>query len=517
MRRALTLLSLVLISALRASAWGPYTTQSPHLLVPDETVTSTSAALLWAKPRGEDAVDSFSVELDGMEVAQVQTTDWTLDELEPNRDYSVRVFGCRNGRRIGLCGETRFKTRRMSRSLNILDFGAKGDGETLDTEAFAAAIAVCPPGGTVRVPRGVFKTGTIKLKSDMTLFLDEGCRIVGSTNLVDYPVTVYRAEGRELPRYASLIGNDFNGERLHDITIVGKGVIDASGKPLRMARDRQGVIPFPGSAICLRNVDRLYLRGITVRHSPFWCVHLAYCENVSVNDVKIHSKFDEKGHRYGILNGDGIDPDSCRHVAIFNSFIASQDDSIAVKSGRDEEGRKVGIPSEDIRISNVRIVSGGGVAIGSEMSGGVRDVVVQDCEFGDDVYSLACIKTTRSRGGVVENLLFENIRHRYLTGEGHDGLWCRGAICIDQFYACEKPDLAKPSEIGPGTAIIRNITFENVSVETVGGNAIYLAGMPECPLDNIRFKNVKAIGKTGLVVHNVSNLDVSGLRAEDRE
>ena len=474
-------------------------------------MTDNGAAILWAKPRGEAAVDAFSVELDGKEVACVKTTDFSFDGLVPDREYAVRVVGVKAGKRVGSCGEARFRTKPKSSVFDITDYGGVGDGETLNTAAFAKAIAACAPGGTVRVPKGVYRTGAIFLKSDMTLLLDEGSRIVGSTNLVDYPVSVYRAEGREVPRYASLVGNRFDGERLHDIAIVGKGVIDASGKPLRTARDRAGRIPYPGSAICLRNVDRVYLRGVTVRHSPFWCVHFVYCENVSVNGVSIHTKLDEQGRKYRVANCDGIDPDSCRHVAIFNTFIASQDDSIAVKSGRDEEGRSVGIPSEDIRISNVRIVSGGGVAIGSEMSGGVKDVLVQDCELGDDVYSLANIKTTRSRGGVMENMLFENVSHRYLTGEYHDWLWCRGAIYIDHFYACENPEPDKMANIGPGTATIRNIAFENCTVETVGGNAVYLCGTPESPLSDIRFKNVRAVGKSGLVVHNVQNLDTSGL------
>lgn len=509
MRGRLSLLAA--FAALRAFSWGPYTEQTARLLIPEETVTSHSAALLWTKMRGENAADSYSVELDGREIARVGVADYTLEGLTPDREYSVKVVGRRNGECIGSCGGAVFRTRKASKAVSILDFGAKGDGDAMNTDAFAKAIAACPKGGTVLVPKGVFKTGAIKLKSDMTLFLEEGSRIVGSTNLVDYPVAVYRAEGRELPRYASLIGNDFDGERLHDIAIAGTGIIDASGRPLRVARDRQGRIPYPGSAICLRNVDRVYIKGVTVRHSPFWCVHFVYCENVSVNGVKIHTKLDEEGRKYRVANCDGIDPDSCRHVAIFNTFIASQDDSIAVKSGRDEEGRKVGVPSEDIRISNVRIVSGGGVAIGSEMSGGVRDVLVQDCEFGDDVYSLANIKTTRSRGGVIENILFENVRHRYLTGEYHDWLWCRGAIYIDQFYACENPDPDKMAKIGPGTATIRNIAFENCTVETVGGNAVYLCGTPESPLSDIRFMNVRAVGKTGIVVHNVQNLDASGL------
>ena len=510
-------LFLLLATSVQVLGWGTYTTQEQCLFVPDETVTSTGAALLWTKGPGMESADLFSVEIGGREITRVGATDYTLCGLEPDREYAAKVVGYGEGRKLGLCGETKFRTKRKSRILNILDFGAKGDGVAMNTSAFAAAVAVCPPGGTVYVPAGVFMTGAIKMKSDMTLFLDKGSRIVGSTNIMDYPVSVYRAEGRELPRYASLIGNDFNGERLHDIAIIGAGIIDASGKPLRTYRDRRGKIPYPGSAICLRNVNRAYIQGVTVRHSPFWCIHLIYCENVSVNGVKIHTKFNEEGEKYRVANGDGIDPDSCRHVAIFNTFISSQDDSIAVKSGRDEEGRETGIPCEDIRISNVKIVSGFGIAIGSEMSGGVRDVLVADCELGNDVFGLANIKTTRTRGGVIENVHFKNVRHRYTTGEYSDWLWGRGGICIDQFYGDANPDVYSLVKTGDGTSRIKNISFEDVTVDTIGGRSIYLCGMPESPLEDIRFRNVHATGTKGLAVHNVKDLDTRGLTVENRK
>ena len=199
----------------------------------------------------------------------------------------------------------------------------------------------------------------------------------------------------------------------------------------------------------------MYLEGITVRQSPAWCVHLIYCSHVSLNGVSIFTKFDENGRRYeGIANGDGLDPDSCSYVNVFGCTIGSQDDCIAVKSGRNEEGRLVGIASEHIRVTNCTFTSGFGVAMGSEMSGGVRDCLVQDCVFSD-VYSIGSIKTPRGRGSVVENIVYENLRHQNLSHEHQDCKWFRGAIYVDEFYSHDTFDTEHPEPVDEGTSVIR--------------------------------------------------------------
>ena len=152
MRGRLSLLAA--FAALRAFSWGPYTEQTARLLIPEETVTSHSAALLWTKMRGENAADSYSVELDGREIARVGVADYTLEGLTPDREYSVKVVGRRKGECIGSCGGAVFRTRKASKVVSILDFGAKGDGDAMNTDAFAKAIAACPKGGTVLVPKG---------------------------------------------------------------------------------------------------------------------------------------------------------------------------------------------------------------------------------------------------------------------------------------------------------------------------------------------------------------------------
>ena len=294
-------------------------------------------------------------------------------------------------------------------------------------------------------------------------------------------------------------------------------MINANGEKLFRAEmdEKAGV---RGRAICIRNVDNLYLQDVTVRQSPAWCVHLIYCSDVSINNVQVYTRCDENGVRYkAIFNGDGIDPDSCNNVYIFNSLIASQDDCIAIKSGRDAEGRAVGIPCENVRITDCIFNSGFGVAIGSEMSGGVRNVLVRDCEF-NDTFSIGTVKAPRGRGNVIENITYENITHKNFSTDHKDCRWFRGAIYIDQFYSHETFDVDAAEPVDEGTAVIRDITFKDIELETIGGNAIYLAGLPESPLINITLDNVTAKGKRGMKAMNIEGLcmnDVTVVSCED--
>lgn len=491
--------------------------------------TEDSVALLWEEPEGT-APAGYAVYRDGGEAGSCACTDFTAEGLAAGREYCFYVCALdREGRELQRSGELVVRTPEAGPVCRIESYGAVGDGRTLNTRAIQAAIDDCGAGGRVVVPAGCFVTGALFLKSDMTLYLEEGAVLLGSADPGDYPLMQYRWEGREALCYASLINTrDMDAEtgyfrtpprasgvageelRLHDITIEGKGKIDANGEALKRGETAEGRA-VRGRAVCLRNADRVYLRGITVKQSPAWCVHLIYCRDVSINGVSVYTNCDEDGVKYrDIMNGDGIDSDSCANVAIFHSMVASQDDCIAVKSGRDGEGRAVGIPTEHVRITNCTFRSGFGVAIGSEMSGGVRDVDVRDCVF-ENTYSVGSVKAPRGRGGVVEDIRYSDIAFRNLSTEHSDCRWFRGAIYVDQFYSHEEfdPDLAETAD--EGTALIRNISFENIRLETVAGNAVYLAGLPEQPLQGITLKNVTAAGKYGLKAYNVEGLALTAV------
>lgn len=387
-------------------------------------------------------------------------------------------------------------------AFNITDYGAVPDGKTMSTEAIQRAIDLCDKGGTVYVPKGIFISGAIYLKSDMTLYLEEGATILGSDNIEDFPIMGYPYEGFDQLCYASLINTD--GAPYENITIDGKGTINANGVALFNAEmaEKRGV---RGRAVCIRNTGNVTIKGVTIRQSPAWCLHLIYCKNVLLDGINIQSKYDENGTPYSIYNCDGIDIDSCKDVKIVNSLISSQDDCIAIKSGRDVWGRRVGIPSENVTIENCTFTSGFGVAMGSEMAGGVRDVYVRNCKF-ENTFSLGSLKAIRGRGNYIRNIHYENCTHINRDTDIKVTQWFRGAIYLDGFYSYEEFDADTPAEVDEGTPIIEDIYFKDITVDTIEGHAIYLCGLPERHYRNIYFENVKAHGRYGMKVQNIDNL-----------
>ncbi|MDO6414087.1 glycoside hydrolase family 28 protein [Sphingomonas sp. BIUV-7] len=487
-----------------------------NLMCPPAARTSDSIAIVWDEPTDLE-VEGYDVYLDGKLAGTTRHRDHTFQHLRPARTYEIAVRARDASGSVLQSATLRLATKAQPKANDIRTFGAVGDDRTLNTVAIQKAIDACPPGGLVRIPAGIFVSGALFLKSDMTLHLDAGAVLLGSTDPKDYPVMTYRSEGKEKLCYSSLIGTrDAKGGRWRDIAITGAGTINGNGSILRQNELAEKAAE-RGRVICIRDTDGLYLQGITVRQSPFWCVHPIYCNGVTVNGVSIHTKYDEAGTPYPhMVNGDGLDPDSCRDVFIFDCDISSQDDGIAIKSGRDAEGRAVGIPSENVRISHCRFHSGFGVAMGSEMAGGVRNVLVEDCVF-ENTFSIASVKAPRGRGNHIENVTYRDCTLKYESDEHRDGTWFRGALYVDQFYGTPVPDphAAKPKD--EGTALIRNILFKNITLETVGGNAIYLAGLPESPLQDIRFENVTARGAHGFVAYNVRGLTLDTVSVEARD
>ncbi len=475
--------------------------------IPPAAITDTTIALLWDKL---EVASKYVIYQDGNKIDTTTVTDYTVKNLETGRTYEffIESYG-ENGNLLTKSREIKATTKNTGKIYNIEEFGAIGDGKTLNTKAIQAAIDNCEIDGTVYVPRGTFITGALFLKSHMTLFLEKDSKLLGSLELSQYPVIEGRFEGTECGCYASLINiGSMSREETTDVTIQGEGTIDANGNELMRLEleDNKGK---RGSTICAIRTKDLYLKDITVRQSPAWCVHFIYCEGVSVNGVGVHTKFDEDGNRYfNVYNGDGIDPDSSKDVYIFNSMIDSQDDCIAIKSGRDVGGRRVGISTENIRITNCVFKNGFGVAVGSEMSAGVRNVLVEDCTF-HNTFSVGTVKAPRGRGGVIEDIVYRNCTLKSDSLEHHDCRWFRGALLIDQFYSHEEYDEDKKEKVTEGTPMIRNIIFENITVDTLVTTVIYLVGLPENPLKNITMKNISGSGKHTIKVRNVESLSLT--------
>ncbi|XP_025603876.1 probable polygalacturonase isoform X2 [Arachis stenosperma] len=307
-----------------------------------------------------------------------------------------------------LCKQTNLEVR--PHSVSITEFGAVGDGVTLNTKAFQNAIfylnSFADKGGAkLFVPAGRWLTGSFDLISHLTLWLDKDAVILGSTNPDDWPVVdplPSYGRGRELPggRHKSLI----YGQDLTDVVITGNnGTIDGQGS-IWWSLFRNKTLDYTRPHLVeLMNSAGVLISNLTFLDSPFWNIHPVYCSQVTVKKVKILAPLDSP-------NTDGIDPDSSDNVCIEDCYISTGDDLIAIKSGWDEYGIAFGRPSTNIIINRLtgRTATSAGIAIGSEMSGGVSEVHAQDIRFFDS-YSAIRIKTSPGRGGYVRNVFVSNM------------------------------------------------------------------------------------------------------------
>ncbi|MAE62919.1 MAG: hypothetical protein CMJ18_01495 [Phycisphaeraceae bacterium] len=397
------------------------------------------------------------------------------------------------------------------RICRLSDFGGSPDGASVNTAAFARAIERCAAGGgRVIVPRGHWLTGPIELHSGVHLHLEEGAEISFTTRFEDYlPAVFTRWEGHECYNFRPLIRSC--GTR--GVAITGSGVLDGSGAAWWPWTERQGAaqaalfkagrdgVPVERRAFAteqdglrppffqpIRCRDVL-IEGVTFRNGPMWTIHPVYCDNVTVRGVTVLTEGP---------NTDGLNPDSCRNVLIEDCRFATGDDCIAINSGKNEDGRRVGRPCERIVVRRCRMERGhGGVVIGSGMSGDVRDVLVHDCAFEGTQRGIR-LKSMRGRGGVVERIRYRDIAMRRIADE---------AVVIDLHY----PDATvKPR--ADATPVFRDVRLSGV--RCVGaGRAVLLRGLPEQPLENIVLADLRIEADEGLRCEHViglrrSNVDI---------
>ncbi|KAK3161304.1 hypothetical protein QOZ80_1BG0075430 [Eleusine coracana subsp. coracana] len=298
---------------------------------------------------------------------------------------------------------------RRGARVSVADFGGAGDGRTLNTEAFARAVASverlrAPGGATLYVPPGVWLTGPFNLTSHMTLFLARGAVIRSTQDTSSWPLIEplpSYGRGRELPgpRYISLI----HGNGLKDVVITGNnGTIDGQGS-VWWDMWKQGTLPYTRPHLLeLRSSSDIIVSNIVFQDSPFWNIHPVYCSNVLVRNVTVLAPPDSP-------NTDGIDPDSSSSVCIEDCYISTGDDAIGIKSGWDQYGITYSRPSSDITIRRITGSSPfAGIAIGSETSGGVKNVLVEHLNFFGSGFGIH-IKTNSGRGGFIRNITISDV------------------------------------------------------------------------------------------------------------
>lgn len=430
-------------------------------------------------------------------------------------------------------------------TFNITAYGARADGITLNTGAIAGAIEACVKagGGTVLIPQGLWLTGPITLKSNVNLHVAKGAVLQFSDNTADYPLVRTNWEGVDAIRCQSPV----SAVDAENVAITGGGILDGAGGAWRPVKKnkltppeweqlvssggvlndkkdtwypsdralkgslakRPGVVAegydlksaetikefLRPNMISLTNCKRVLLEGVTFQNSPAWCIHPLLSRHLTLRDITVRNPWNAQ-------NGDGVDLESCRNVLVENSTFDVGDDGICIKSGRDEEGRKRGVPTEDVIVRGCTVFHGhGGFVIGSEMSGGARNLYVFDCNFlGTDIGLR--FKTARGRGGVVEKIYISNINMSNIGG---------AAILFDMYYMAKDPlaggdaPTIATEPVTEGTPQFRDFHVYNVTCRGAE-TGVFVRGLPEMNIRDITLENISIQSKKGVVCQEGENI-----------
>ena len=376
-------------------------------------------------------------------------------------------------------------------------YGAKGDGVAKDTTAIQAAIDACERegGGTVRLASGTYLSAPIVLKSNITLHLEKGATLLGSSDHGDYPaMTEFR-----LPDLQPLV----SAKNAVNVAITGEGIIDGAGESwwqeIRSMKDH-GVLgnghPRP-KLIVFDHCKHVLLEGITVQNSPMWQVVPYYSDDVTIRNIRVLAPPNSP-------NTDAVDPFSSSHVLIDHLYADVGDDDIAIKSGPINSPGPDD-PSRDITITDCTFLHGHGLSVGSEIAGGVQNIRAERIHFEGTDNGIR-IKSNRDRGNDVGHLSFRDIEMKGV----------KNALIISEYYPKVLPpdgDAGQP--VTRLTPHFHDITLENVTASG-SESAGVIVGLPEAPIASVVFRNVKISARKGLTIGyaDVSGKDVI-VQAED--
>ena len=464
---------------------------------------SNKVTIFWDKPENFSGSDFYRVLLNGEEIGKCDKTHYTALGLEPETEYTFYVEFSGEGKTPEKIGEITVKTTHLRERIDISKppYNAVGDGKTLNTAAIQKAIDDCGEGMCVYIPEGDFMTGALRLHSNMELYIEKDAILHGTKNVEDYqPKIKSRFEGIEMMCYSSLLNmgelDSKGGYNVSNVRISGEGTLCGGGYDLAVnvvevekvllkdymeslgdkIKECETNITIPGRPrprlINMSNAQDVVISGITIQNGACWNVHMIYSDNIITHGCTFRSE--------EVWNGDGWDPDSSTNCSIFNCKFYTGDDAVAIKSGKNPEGNIINRPTEHVRVFDCISYFGHGVTIGSEMSGGISDVKIWDCDMWDSNFGVE-IKATKKRGGYVRGVSVRDCK-----------------ACRILMHSVPYND---DGEGAPTVPVFEDCLFENIQLSAVtydkakvrsSCDAIELAGfdVPGHFIKNVKFKNI---------------------------
>lgn len=475
-----------------------------------------SVVLYWDLPENYEAGDNYIVYKNGEIAGETEKCHFEVEKLSPETEYSFKVVMKKNNGEPTEIGETTSKTLKEKRRIDIskAPYNALGDGKTLNTESIQRAIDNCKEDECVYIPSGDFMTGALRLHSDMELYLEKDAILHGTCEVKDYlPKIKSRFEGIENMSYSSLLNigelDREKGISCKNVRICGEGTICSGGRTLadnvveienvlmkdyieslgEKVKECETNKTIPGRVrprlINVSCAENVLISGVKLKDGASWNVHMIYSKNIVTCGCEIHSK--------NVWNGDGWDPDSSSDCTLFNCDFYTGDDCVAIKSGKNPEGNVINIPCENIRVFDITAYCGHGIAIGSEMSGGVKNVRIWNCNLEKAAHGIH-IKGSKDRGGYIRDVSVKYVSAGRIrirpTGCNNDG---ESADTIPDFT---------------------NLTFENIKLT---GHFVSRTGeIHDCPaieirglddtghtIRNIKFKNITIFDGNKAAEHNI--------------
>lgn len=430
----------------------------------------------------------YSLLINGEKYKDTEQVITSIYGLEPETDYEVKVM---DGKKEA--GKVSFRTNYEFVTLNVKDFGAKGDGASDDTPFLQAAILSCPKDGRVLIPAGVYQITSLFLKSDLILEIAKGAELLADNDRWHYPVLPGKIESRDktdeyhlgtwegdpYPMFAGII----TGLYVENVVIYGEGSINGNASMENWWHDVKVMVgAFRPRMLFLNHCNNVTVQGLKLHDSPSWTIHPFFSNQLAFYNTVVENPDNSP-------NTDGLDPESCKDVIIEGVRFSLGDDCIAVKSGKIYMGKKYKTPSENITIRQCLMENGhGAVTVGSESAGGVKNLVAEDCIFRHTDRGLR-VKTRRGRGedSVLDGIIFQNLKMDHVMTP----------LVVNSFYFCdadgktEYVQSREPYPVDERTPVIRQLVFRNLECTNCHVAAAYFEGLPEKKIEEIYMENIR--------------------------